>query len=478
MSLKNQALNGAVWTYAQQFGTQMVSFIVSIFLARILLPEEFGLIGMIAIFMSIGNTLFDGGMTSSLIRSNTLDNSDYSTVFIFNLIVSIGIYILVFLSAPYIANFYNQPILVDITRVYALSFVFSSLGSVQNTILTKNMQFRKQAMLTMPVLLLSSSVALIMAFNGFGVWSLVGMSLTNAFTLSVVLFFSSRWTPSLSFSREKFATHFGYGYKLTLSGILDVLFTNMYQVVIGKFFQASIVGYYTRANQLMMMPIGNVSTALNKVAFPLFSELQHDTSRLRSAYKRIMLLVLFVINPIIILMLILAKPLTIFLFTQKWLPMVPLFQILCLSGLLYPLHLYNLLILQVKGRSDLFLKLEVAKKILSVGILAVSFFSGIYGLLWGQVLFSILALFINTYYAGSLINYTMRQQLIDILPIFALSLVMCIIVYLIDSYFLYSLTELIRLILNSLIGFVIYIGISSVFKFESLIEIKNIIKRK
>ena len=478
MSLKKQVLSGVVWSYTQQFGTQLISFIVSIILARILLPEEFGLIGMIAVLMGIGSTLFDGGMTSSLIRSNNLDDTDYSTVFIFNLLVSLAVYIIVFLCAPLIAEFYRQPMLTDITRIYAISFVFSAFGSVQNTILTKTMNFKKQALLTMPSLLVSCLVALLFAYNGFGVWSLVAMTLSNTFVLSAILWFTSSWKPHFIFSNEKFKTHFNYGYKLTLSGILDIIFTNIYQIVIGRFFNASVVGYYTRANQLMMMPVGNVSTALNKVAFPLFAEMRNDEELLRNSYKRMMLMVLFIINPVVVLMLVNAEPLTAFLFTEKWLPMVPIFKIICLSGILYPLHLYNLLILQVKGRSDLFLKLEVLKKILLTVVLIVSFYYGLYGLLWGQLVFSILALFINTYFAGSMINYSTKRQLLDMIPLFLVAGFMGVVVYSIDTYILNNFVDILRLIANSFCGVIVYLGLSYLLKFDSLLEIKNIIQKK
>jgi len=478
MSLRKQAVNGAVWTYIQQFGTQLISFIVSIILARVLLPEEFGLIGMIAIFMGIGSTLFDGGMTSSLIRSENLEKSDYSTVFVFNLIVSVMVYWIIFFIAPLIADFYKQPLLTQITRVYALSFVFSAFGSVQNTLLTKSMNFKKQTMLTVPALLTGSVVGLVMAYKEFGVWSLVGMTLANTFVFSSILWVTSEWKPSLHFSESKFKKHFHYGYKLTLSGLLDIVFSNIYQIVIGRFFTASIVGYYTRANQLVMMPVANVSTALNKVAFPLFAEIQNNDVRLKSAYKKMMLLVIFIITPVVVVMYVLAEPLTVFLFTDKWLPMVPIFKILCLSGLLYPLHLYNLLILQVKGRSDLYLKLEVVKKILLTVTLFISFSYGLYGLLWGQLLFSIAALIINTYFAGIMINYPVQQQIMDIIPLFVLAGCIGIIIYIIDGFFLSNAANLIRLIIGSISGFLLYVGLSYLFKFDSLFEIKNIILRK
>jgi teichuronic acid exporter len=475
MSLKKQALQGAVWTYLQQFGTQFITFVASIILARVLLPEEFGLIGMIAIFMGIGNTLFDGGMTSSLIRSENLDEVDYSTVFIFNLIVSIVIYCFVFLVAPYIADFYRQPALKDVTRVYTLSFLFSAFGSVQNTILTKSMNFKKQTLLAVPALITGCVVALFLAYNNYGVWSLVGMTLTNTFVLSTILWITSKWKPSFMFSKDKFKKHFNYGYKLTLSGVLDIIFTNIYQIVIGRFFSASLVGYYTRANQLMMMPVGNVSTALNKVAFPLFAEMQHDEERLRNAYKKIMLMVLFIICPAVMLMIVLAEPLTVFLFTDKWLPMVPIFKIICLSGFLYPLHMYNLLILQVKGRSDLFLKLEILKKILQVLVVGVSLQFSFYGLLWGQVVLSVLGLFINTYYAGRYLNYSLFQQLRDIFPLIVLSGLMGIATYVFNTMLFPNLGNFWKLFCGTSLGVFVYIIGASLSNFSSYYEIKKII---
>jgi len=478
MSLKKQAIRGAFWSYAQQFGTQLISFIVSIILARLLMPEEFGLIGMISIFMAIGTLLFESGMTSSLIHGADLDDADYSTVFIFNLIVSLAFYCLIFLISPFIADFYNQPILTKVTRIYALSFIFSAFGSVQNTMLTKKMDFRKQTFFTIPALFVGSIVALTMAFNGYGVWSLVGLTLANTLILNLILWFTSTWKPKFEFSHRKFKIHFNYGYKLTLVGIIDTIYNNIYTIVIGKYFTPLAVGYYTRANQMMMLPIGNISTALNKVTFPLFTQLKNDDDRLRSAYKRIMLIVIYITSPIVLLMLVLAKPLTVFLFTERWSPMAPILQVICLTGLLYPLHLYNLLILQVKGRNDLLLKLEFIKKIMLTIVIIISFQFGLNGLLWGQFVFSVLALLINTFYAGKMINYSSFQQLLDMIPLFSLIAFIGIVVYVIDICFFENFLDLFRLILGSLIGIFLYILISYLFSFSSFLEIKKLITRE
>lgn len=473
MTLKSKAVYGMVWTYTQQFGSQLMSFCLSIFLSRILLPSEFGLLGMIAVFIGIGNVLFEGGMTSSLIRSKERDTDDYSTVFYFNIAASVGIYILLFLSAPFIANFYNQPILAPLTRVYGLTFILSSFGTVQHTILTIHLQFKKQTLVSLPALVLSGIVGVLLALRGFGVWSIVASSLVNAFLTSALLWYYSDWYPRRMFSIKKFRDHFGYGYKLTLSGLVDIVYTNIYQIVIGRYYVLSQVGYYTRANTLMMLPVGNISTALNRVVFPLFSQVQDDIPRFRKAYRQVMQMVLFIVTPIIGLMAVLAEPLVTFLFTEKWLPCVPIFQIICLSGVLYPIHLYNLLVLQVKGRSDLFLRLELWKKVLLTIILFISFRYGFYALLWGQLVYSILALLVNTYYAGKMLNYSVARQLRDIAPVIVYAALMCLCVIKIDNFFR-NQSDLFRLLIGSILGIFVYIALAYFTKFPSINDIKTL----
>ncbi|MCY0979370.1 lipopolysaccharide biosynthesis protein [Chryseobacterium wangxinyae] len=477
MSLGKQALAGMIWTYSQQFGTQALTFVVSVVLARILLPEEFGLIGMLAIFIGIGNTLFDGGMTSSLIRTAEVNQEDYSTVFYFNLVCSIIIYGILYLCAPLIADFYSQPSLASITRVYGLTFVISAFGAVQNTILTRELKFKKQALITFPAVFIGGVIGVLMAYKNWGVWSLVGLAITNSFFTSFFLWVSSKWHPILVFNKDKFRQHFHFGYKLTLSGILDIIFTNIYQIVIGKYYSAGQVGYYARANSLMMLPVSNVSGALSRVIFPIFSKVQDDIPRLKKAYKQVMQLVLFIITPIMIIMAVLAKPLIILLFTEKWLPMVPIFQIICASGILYPIHLYNLIVLQVKGRSDLFLKLEIIKKVVITIVLAITLYYGFYALLWGQLICSILALLINTHYAGKMLNYSGFYQIKDISPIFLFSTIMGFAMYTLNLI-LIKQTNILQILVCSAVGVIIYLSLALLFKFESLNDIKNLILKK
>lgn len=369
------------------------------------MPEEFGLIGMIAVFMGVGQGLIDSGLTQSLIRTESPTQEDFSTVFFFNLGGSVLIYGLLYACAPLIADFYNQEILTGIIRIFGISFIITAFSTVQLTRLTKQMDFKTQLMVALPSLIGSGLLGVFLAYNGYGVWSLVWMHVCQAFLNTVQLWYRTKWRPSLVFSIEKFKYHFGFGYKLTLSGLLNTVFKNIYQIIIGKYFMASQVGFYTRASSLKQLPVTNLSNALNKVTYPLFASIQDDDARLKRVYQEIMQMVVFVIAPVLIIMGVVAEPLFRFLFTEKWLPAVPYFQVLCLVGILYPIHSYNLNVLKVKGRSDLFLQLEVIKKILQVAIIMVSIQYGIMGLIWGQLVTSVSAFFINSYYTGKYTLY-------------------------------------------------------------------------
>lgn len=479
MSLKKQALSGVFWSAMQLVGTQGITFVVTLILARLLLPSEFGLIAMLSIFMGIGGLLINGGLTHSLIRTADADQEDYSTVFYFNLAGSVVIYGIIFLCAPLIASFYNQGLLTDLIRVYAITFIINAFGSVQTTRLTKIMDFKTQLKVSIPSLILGSLVGITMAYSGYGVWSLVGSAVVQSVAGTIQLWYWSNWIPSRSFSVSKFKYHFNFGVKLMLSGILNVIFTNVYTIVIGKFFAPAQVGYYSTANSLQMLPVGNISTIVTKVSYPLFASIQNDDIRLKSIYKRIMQMVIYLVTPTLVLMTVLAEPMFRFLFTEKWLPAVPYFQILFINGILYPIHSYNLQILNVKGRSDLYLKLEIFKKSLLVVVLVVSFQYGIFGILYGGVFTSIFAFFINTHYSGKFIGYSAWEQAKDLAPIFLLGLFVGLIVYGSDTLFFDAAShDFIRLLVGGTIGILLYVGISYTIKMRSFMELRTIILRK
>jgi O-antigen/teichoic acid export membrane protein len=473
MSLKEEALLGIIWSFAQQFGTQIISFIVSLVLARILMPSDFGTIAVFGVFMNIGYVLIDGGLTNSLIRTQHPDDVDFSTVFYFNLATSILVYILLVIIAPGVAVFFKMPELTRIIRIYALSLPIGAFSTVQQTLFTKKMDFKTQLKIQFPSLLIGGTTGIALAYNGFGVWSLVIMALLQTLLSSLQFWFYSPWRPKKLFDKDKFQFHFNFGYKLALSGLIDTIFQNIYTIVIGKIYTATELGYYNKANSMQQLPVSNISSALNKVTFPLFSKIQDDNTRLRHVYSLIMKMVIFIITPLLVIMGVLGIPLFRFLFTEKWLPAVPYFRILCIVGILYPIHAYNLNILKTKGRSDLFLKLEIIKKTITVLALLLTFRLGILGLLWGKVATSFIALYINCYYSGKFLNYSIWNQFKDLLPSIFLSTCMGGFLWLFDAHLMVASGDFIRLLIGTSLGLTLYISIALIFKFEELKLIKD-----
>ncbi|MAC94173.1 MAG: flippase [Flavobacteriales bacterium] len=477
-SLRKRSLSGVVWTFAQQFGGQLINFFISIVLARILMPEEFGLIGMIAIVIAVGTSLMEAGMTQSLIRTPNPDNADYSTVFYVNLFVSLFVYLIIYLFAPLIASFYDESILTELLRFLGLSIIIGAFSSVQRTKLTKEMNFKVQFAIQLPSLIISGIIGVTMAYLGYGVWSLVYMQLARSFISSLQFWIYSSWSPKLIFNTQRLKYHFNFGYKLTISGLINTLYGNMYHVIIGKYFSTADLGFYTRADSTKQLPVSNISTAINKVTYPMFAEIKDNNERLKNAYTLVMQQVLFWVSPILIGAAVIAEPLFRLVFTEKWLPAVPMFQILCVVGILYPINAYNLSVLNVKGRSDLFLKLEIIKKSYTIiGVLLVIPF-GIYALLYFQIATSIIGFFINSFYSGKFIDFPITDQLKKISPIFIVTLIMGGCCYLLDKFMLVSeLHDSYRLVFVSTLGGFVYFSISKMANLAPLNEFLSMIKK-
>ncbi|GGG67281.1 lipopolysaccharide biosynthesis protein [Epilithonimonas arachidiradicis] len=477
MSLRKQALSGMVWTFADQFGTQLISFTISIILARLLVPKDFGTIALFGVVIGIASTLIDGGMASSLIRTKDADEMDLSTVFWFNIAVSLVLYGTIFFIAPFISKFYKLLILTPIIRVYSLVIIINAFVVVQKTHFIKELNFKTAFKIQLPSLIIGGISGIGFAYSGFGVWSLVYSALIQTFIFTTQHWVYSDWKPKFIFDKKKFRYHFKYGYKMTLSGLLDITFRNVYTIVIGKFYSIQQLGFYSRADSLKQLPVTNLSNALNKVSFPLFAKISHDNVRLKQVYKKLMKVVIFIIAPVLAMMVVSAEPLIRFLLTDKWLPIVPYFQILSFAGLLYPIHAYNLNILKVKGRSDLFLRLEVIKKLVFVLTISVSLRFGIYGLLWGQCVTSTIAFFINTHYTGKFLNYNSVQQILDLFPTILLVAIIGAVTFGLDQYFLTNFLDWVRIILIVFIYIILYLALVLLFKFKEIDYIKELIKK-
>ncbi|KGE14142.1 lipopolysaccharide biosynthesis protein [Sphingobacterium deserti] len=478
MSLKQQAFTGVVWTFAEQFGSQIVGFLTSLALARLLLPSDFGTIALFGVVMAIAKVFLDSGLVGSLIRTTDADERDYSTVFWFNLLAGTILYGVVFFVAPLVSEFYTLPLLTPLIRVYAIILIIDSLVAVQGVQFVKNLDFKTNFKIQLPSILVGGIAGISFAYFGFGAWSLVYASLIQNMLYTLQYWLYSTWRPSFLFDKAKFKYHFTFGSRLMLSSLLDVTFNNIYTILIGKKYSTAELGYYNRADSLKQLPVNNISNALNKVSFPLFAKMSHDDILLKEAYRKILSIVIFVIAPIIAFMVVSAEPLIRFLLTDKWLPAVPYFQILAIAGVLYPIHAYNLNVLQVKGRSDLFLKLEIFKKILVVLVVLASLPFGILGLLWGQVITSILALFINTYYTGKFIKYTVFSQVRDLVPSLLIASFCALAVYLIDRFYIGNSIDLIRLCILLLLYTFFYLGIVLLTKGKEIGILKELIFKR
>ena len=475
-SLKEQAKVGLLWTLSERFGVQLIDFIVSVVLARILLPEEFGMVAMIAVFVAIGSTLKEGGLTLSLIRTENPGETDYSTVFFATLGLGIVMYWVLFVTAPLISEFFDQSQLASLVRVLGLKIILDAASSIQSARLTKAMNFKTQVIVQIPSVLLSGLLGIVLAYSGFGVWSLVYMNLARVTMAALQLWIISDWRPRLVFDSQKFRTHFRFGYKLTLSGLLDTIYLHIYSLIIGKYFSPAQLGYYTRADSAKQLPITNISAALNKVTYPLMAAIQNDTNRLKNVYKRLMQQVLFWVAPLLTGAAILAEPAFRLLFTEKWLPAAPYFQVLCIVGIMYPLQAYNLNILLVKGRSDLFMRLEIIKKVfVTIGVLAIFPF-GIMGLLYFQVASSFITYFVNSHFSGRLIGYGVWDQIRDVTSIFGMTALMGIGCFLLDAYLeSIQMGDILRILVNATTGGFIYLGIAGLTRSEAFSEFKTIV---
>lgn len=440
MSLKKQAISGVKWNFIQQLSVQAINFAVQIVLARLLMPEMFGLIAMVIVFVSIGASLMDSGMTSSIIRTKEPDQLDYSTVFVTNLIVSFAIYILIYVGAPYIAAFYNQEVLTDIIRLLSISFVIRAFVAVHVAKLTKEMNFKLQMQLQIPASIISGVVGIVMAYMGYGVWSLVWMNLVQAFVFTIQNWIFIPWRPSLVFDKKKFIYHFSFGYKLTLSGLIDTIYNDLYRIVIGKSFSPMQVGYFNHAENLRLFPVSQLSAVLGKVTYPYFSNIEDDAS-LKNAYRKTIKLTTFVTLPMMLILILVAEEGFRFVFGEKWLPAVPYFQLLALASIIRPVSAYNLNILKVKGRSDLFLLLEVIKKILGVVLLFYFFQFGVSGLVISLLIFSYLSYGLNSLVSGGLISYSLLAQIKDVYVFIIVGALVYLLLYMVKAEFFLMMSD-------------------------------------
>lgn len=468
-SLKQATTKGLFWSSVERFSNQGVQFVFSIILARLLSPSDFGIIAMITIFFAVAQSFVDSGFSNALVRKTDRREEDLSTCFYFNIAVGLAAYIVLFLIAPFVATFYNQPILSPIIRITGLGVVLNSLCVVQQALFTIKIDFKSQAKVTLSATLISGIVGVIFAYRGYGVWALVWQGVASSIVRMGLLWLMSKWYPKTGFSKSSFDYLFGYGSKLLASGLLDTIYNNIYPIVIGKFYTPAQLGNYSRALSFAQLPSSNITSILQRVTFPVLSTIQDDMPRLQTNYRRLLKLSAFIVFPLMMGLAAVTFPLIRIVLTPKWEGCSFYLQIICFALMWYPIHAINLNLLQVKGRSDLFLRLEVIKKIVGVCIMCITIPLGITALCVGMVVSSFIALFINTFYTGKLMDIGYLKQMRDLLPVLINSLLMGGVVF-ISIQFITN--DVLKLIVGGIIGVLFYILSSYIFTRAELAELK------
>lgn len=464
-----------MWSAIERFSAQGIQFLLTLVIARLLLPSDYGLIAMIGIFIAIAQTFIDSGFSNALIQKQNRTEADYSTVFYFNLIVGVFFYLILFFVSPLIAQFYSEPDLVLIIKVVGLNLIINSLAIVQRTKLIIALNFKIQTYISIISVILSGVIGVWMAYNSFGVWALICQTLLQSLLNMLGLWFYAKWHPAFVFSYHSFKSLFGFGSKILLSGLLHTIYMNLYSLVIGKKFASAELGYYNRAYTFTFVIYGNLTEVFARAIYPIQCNLQNDNEMLRASFIRYIKIACYVIFPLMIGLGALAKPLVIVLLTEKWLPSVELIQIMCLGYMWDVVMRLNYTILNVKGRSDYILKSEILKKALAVAILFFTMQYGLKTMCWGIVFYAFCDIFIVTQFMKKIIHIGFFRELKIILPTFLLAFSMGIVVYCITMVVKNGIAQI---LVGTLVGILYYLVMSWMFKFKEFDVIKRLIYKR
>lgn len=474
-SLKHQAVKGVVWSAVERFSVQGVQFVLGIIIARLVAPSEYGSIAMLGIFLAVAQTFIDSGFSNALIQKKDRTDIDYSTAFYFNLAIAIVVYGILFFIAPFIASFYKEPQLEMITRFIGLNLIISGISIVQRAKLTVKLDFKTQAKASFIAVLFSGIVGVALAYKGFGIWALIVQALLNNLLDTLLLWICAKWMPSFMFSWRSFKILFSFGSKLLLSGLLHTVYINLYSLVIGRKYSAIDVGYYNRAYSLAQFPSINIVWIITRAIYPVQCEMQDNDEQLNKSFIQYLRMSCYIIFPLMIGLSALAKPLVLVLLTEKWLPMAESLSILCIAYMWYPVMVINNQILNVKGRTDYFLKAEIIKKILAITILIITLPWGVEVLCWGVVLYNLLDCIIIIYYAKRVVLTTYRDQIKNIAPILLITAIMGGIILVMNQFIASSFFQLVW---GFLFGGIVYIVLSFVFRIKEVALLASLISKQ
>ena len=474
-SLKKRTIKGIAWSAIDKVAVRGVQFVVNIIIARVLMPADYGAIGMIMVFITLSNLLIDSGFSQALVQKQDRTQVDMSTAFYFNIIIALSCYCILYVVAPFIASFYDISILSSVLRVIGLSVIFNSLCTVQRANLLIKIDFKTLAISNVVCIIISGMTGLFLAYSGWGVWALVGQTLTQQGLSAILLWLLGRWHPLLKLSKDSVKQLWRFGSKLLAAGAVATIVREINTIVIGKFYRASELGYYHRAIQTTDLVSNTTNEVINVVTFPVLSSVQNDRDRLVAIYHRMLSLTAFCILPVMTLIAIIAEPLVCLLLTEKWLPIVPLIQWLCFSRIFTPVNALNMNILNAVGRSDLYLKADLSKIPIIVVVMAITLPISVDAVVIGNVISSFICYFINAYYPGKLFGSGIIVQYNLFKPTILSTI--CMAVFAIGTIRLFE-DNILKLLLTTFVAFITYIGASILFKSQNIHEIWRIIKER
>lgn len=470
VATQEKTIGALLWKFTERVGAQLIQFIVSIVLARILAPDDYGVIALITVFTQIAAVFVQSGFGTALLRKFEVDELDYNSVFWVTFSISLIAYAILFVSAPYIAVFYDSEMLTSVLRVLSVNIILGSVNSVQNVKLRREMRFKTVFTNTITATIISGIVGITMAVMGYGVWALVGQQFTSTIAVTIVMLFTVRWYPKLQFSITRIKTMFSFGWKMLCSSLLDTVYNNIYSLIIGLKYSTTDLAYWNKAKQFPSLMVDNINGSLGAVMLPVMAQQQNDIPELRKTVRHTLTLSMYIVVPMMVGMGVLAEPIITLVLTEKWLPAVPFMQVWCFTYAFYPIHTINLQSYQALGRSDVFLKLEIYKKILGVAILVAAMPFGLMVMAYSKIFSTIVCTFINAYPNKKLLKYTIFDQYKDIMLSALPAILMGVAVYFIGFI---EMNYIVLMFVQVVAGVIIYWILSAILKNQSYVFIKD-----
>lgn len=467
---KNTTVKNFIWRFAERCGAQLVTFVVSIVLARILSPDDYGTVALVTVFTTILQVFVDSGLGTALIQKKNADDLDFSSVFYFNFVVCLVLYAGMFLAAPLIASFYNDLTLTPIIRVISLTIVISGVKGIQQSFVSRNMLFKRFFFSTLGGTIFSAIIGIAMAYAGCGVWAIVAQQLSNTAIDTLILWLTVKWRPKKMFSWERLKTLFSFGWKLLISSLLDTVYSNIRSLVIGKMYSPSDLAYYNQGDKLPSTVITNINTSIASVLLPTLASKQDDRKQLKNMTRRAIKTSTYIIAPLMMGLAFCAPPIVRLILTEKWVPCVPYLRIFCITYMFYPIHTANLNAINAMGRSDYFLKLEIAKKVIGMLLLLLTMRISVMAMAYSLLVSMVTSMVINSWPNKKLLKYSFIEQIIDILPNIFIAILMGGVV---STIYIFKLSDVMTLAIQIPLGAIVYIGLSIIFKIEEFQYLKN-----